>query len=383
MSAKILFVDDELNILAAFERRLKRTFSVQTAPGAEEGLAMVSEKGPFAVIVSDLRMPGMNGIEFLNRVRQTAPDSVRIMLTGNADLETAIEAVNKGHIFRFLTKPCEAQTLQEAIAAGIRQYELICAERELLEKTLRGSLKVLVDILQLLNPEAFGRATRITHLVKKVARSMHAPRLWEIETAAYLSHIGCVILSEEAIKKLYRGEGLTSEEAQLFNMHPFVASDLLSRIPRMETVARIIANQQKGFQDTEAGELPLGSRILKAVLDFDRIHATDISDGDALAIMASREGRYDPDVLQALHTVLDVEPGHEKMSLSLRQLKDGMIIDGDLFLQDGRLLVAKGYRVNLTLRERMKNFVQKPGIREPVRVLVPSAMVKTVSRNLQ
>ncbi len=379
VSAKILFVDDDPNILAGFERQLRKTFSVETALGGEEGLAAVSQKGPFSVIVSDLRMPGMDGIEFLKRAREAAPDSVRLMLSGNVDLQTAIEAVNKDNIFRFLTKPCEPQTLRDALAAGIRQYELICAERELLEKTLRGSLKVLVEILQLIKPEAFGRATRVTRLVNRIALAIRAPDLWQIETAAYLSQIGCVILPDEAIKKFYRGEELSGEETQLFAMHPFIASDLLSNIPRMKTVAKIISDQERNFQDTGDGEILLGSRILKAVLDFDRLHATKISDSDALVIMASRTGRYDQNVLAALQMVLDIEPGYEKMSLSLHELKNGMIIDRDLFLRDGRLLVAKGYRVNLTLRERMKNFAAKSGIVEPVRVLVPSAMVKELS----
>lgn len=384
MPAKILFVDDDPNILAGFERQLRKTFTVETALGGERGLIAVSAKGPFSVIVSDLRMPGIDGIQFLSRVRESAPDSVRIMLTGNADLHAAIDAVNDGHIFRFLTKPCEPQTLSNALAAGIRQYQLICAERELLEKTLRGSIKVLIGILELTNPEAFGRAARITRFVKKIAHAMQEPNLWEIETAAALSQIGCVILPEEALKKLYRGEELTGEEAQLFAMHPSIASDLLSYIPRMETVAKIIINQEKSF-DTSASEedeeiLP-GSRILKAVLDYDSIRANNISDGDALEIMVSRASRYDPNVLAALQMVLGVEPGYEKMDLLSGGLRDGMILNGELCLRDGRLLAAKGYRVNLILRERMKNFIEKPGIMEPIRVLVPSAMAKELSRH--
>lgn len=380
MAVKILFVDDDPNILDGFRRQLRQDFWVETALGAEEGLRVALEKGPFAVIVSDLQMPGMDGIEFLNQTRQLSPDSMRIMLTGNADLQTAIEAVNRGYIFRFLTKPCAPQTLKGALAAGVRQYQLVCAERQLLVKTLRGSLKVLAEILQLINPEAFGRATRITHLVKKVARAMPAPDLWHIETAAYLSQIGCVILPEEVLKKFYRGDGLTGEEAQLFSMHPLIASDLLSHIPRMETVAKIISDQDRSFDDTANGELLPGSRILKVVLDFDRIHATEVTDNDALEIMASRVGRYDPDVLAVLQKVLGVEPGYEKMSLPVRKLQDEMIIDDDLFLQDGRLVVVKGYRVNVTFRERIKGFVEAPGIVEPVKVLVPSEMAKALSR---
>ena len=95
MSVKILFVDDDLNILSGFQRQFRKMFTVFTAPGGQVGLEVISEHGPFAVIVSDLRMPGMDGIEFLSHARKSAPDSVRIMLTGNADLHTAMEAVNE------------------------------------------------------------------------------------------------------------------------------------------------------------------------------------------------------------------------------------------------------------------------------------------------
>lgn len=384
MPVKILFVDDDPDILAGFQRQLRKTFTIETALGGERGLKVASERGPFAVIVSDLRMPGMDGIRFLSCVRESAPDSVRLMLTGNADLRAAIDAVNEGHIFRFLKKPCDLQTLGNALTAGIRQYQLICAERELLDKTLRGSMKVLSGILQLINPEAFGRAARVTRYVNKIAQAMEVADLWQIETAAYLSQIGCVILPEEALKKLYAGQTLTGEEAQLFAMHPSIGSDLLSNIPRMETIAKIIANQENSFGAEDSNgdeEVMLGSRILKTVLDFDRIHANDIPDGDALEIMKSRAGRYDSKVLAALQMVLGVDTSCEKMELSLGELKDGMILDGDIFLQNGRLLAAKGYQVNLTLRERMKNFVPRPGITEPIQVLVPAAMVKKLSRN--
>jgi response regulator RpfG family c-di-GMP phosphodiesterase len=378
MHSKILFVDDNPNILTAFQRELRRSFAVHTALGGEAGLQAVSEQGPFAVIVSDLRMPGMDGIQFLATVRDTAPDSVRIMLTGNADLQTAIKTVNEGNIFRFLTKPCDQQLLVRALSDGVRQYQLITAERELLEKTLRSSVKVLSEILQLINPEAFGRASRIAYLAKKTARAMQEPHIWEIETAAALSQIGCVILPEAALKKLYNGEELTAEESQLFSMHPFIASDLISHIPRMDRIAEIIANQAKNFdgsgvpQDDRKGkEVPLGARILRAVLDFDLLQAGGLPAGEALEKLAARPGLYDPDVLEALEMALGIALDFEEKSIGAAQLADGMILAQDVTIRDGRLLVARGYRVNRTLRERMKNFAVRPGIREPIRVLVP------------
>src|SRR5438132_13303250 len=105
-----------------------------------------------------MRMPGMTGVELLIRVRQTTPDTVRMILTRNADLQTAIDAINNGPIFRFLTKPCAPELLARTVAAGIEQYRLVTAEKELLEQTLRGPVTVLTEVLELANPKAFDRA---------------------------------------------------------------------------------------------------------------------------------------------------------------------------------------------------------------------------------
>jgi len=382
MPARILFVDDDPNILDAFQRQLRKYFLVHTALGGNEALKAVAAREPFAVIVSDLRMPGMDGIQFLSRVRQIAPDSVRMMLTGNADLPTAISAVNEGNIFRFLTKPCEQQALVKALSDGVRQYQLITAERELLEKTLRGSVKVLSEILHLLNPEAFGRASRITRYARKIASAMRVSDVWQIETAAALSQIGCVVLPETALKKLYKGEELSGEESQLFAMHPYVGSDLLSHIPRMQTIAKIIANQDKGFDDPgsareprQAEDIPLGARILKVVLDLDTLKARGVPNGEAFARLSKRPARYDPAVLAALHEILASESGDEERAVSVADLVDGMILAQDVRLMDGRMLVARGYEVNRTLRERIKNFSARTGIKEPIMVIVPAKMV--------
>jgi HD-GYP domain-containing protein (c-di-GMP phosphodiesterase class II) len=207
---------------------------------------------------------------------------------------------------------------------------------------------------------------------------MKVPNVWLIETAAALSQIGCVILPEAAIKKLYDGQELSGEEFQLFAMHPLIASDLLSHIPRMQTIADIIANQEKNFDgsgfphESKGGEeIPLGARILKVVLDFDTLKARDESDGEGvLERLARMPGRYDPKVLRAFRKTFADAKSDEEL-LMANQLKDGMILAQDMMMLDGRMLVARGYEVNRTLRERIKSFSEKPGIKEPVRVIIP------------
>ncbi len=135
MTEKVLLVDDDTVMLSVFRHQLDGRFDVVTAVGGDDALAAVESDGPFAAVVCDMRMPGMDGIEVLGKIREIAPDTVRIMLTGHADLKTAMDSINQGNIFRFLTKPCPADDLARGIEAGLRQYRLVAAERELLERT--------------------------------------------------------------------------------------------------------------------------------------------------------------------------------------------------------------------------------------------------------
>jgi FixJ family two-component response regulator len=133
---RVLFVDDEKGVLDAYERLLRKEFYVSVASSGQQGLAAIEEHGPFAVVISDMRMPGMNGAEFLSQVKQKAPDTIRMLLTGYTDLSAAIDAVNEGNIFRFLTKPSSKEVLVEAINIGLKQYHLLTTEKELVKKAL-------------------------------------------------------------------------------------------------------------------------------------------------------------------------------------------------------------------------------------------------------
>ena len=237
---RVLFVDDEEALLAALALQLRRDCEVHTALGGEAGLAALEKAGPFAVVVSDMRMPGMNGARFLAEVRQRAPDTVRILLTGQSDLQSAVAAVNEGQIFRFLNKPLPADQLRATLAEAVRQHALVTAERDLLENTLRKSLGVLSDVLALVNPEAFSCASRIAEVVDVLCDRVKMRDRWEVQVAALLSQLGCVTLPPETVKKAYAGQQLEEQEERAFANHPQVGHDLLAAIPRMEGVAEIV-----------------------------------------------------------------------------------------------------------------------------------------------
>jgi response regulator RpfG family c-di-GMP phosphodiesterase len=283
MTERILCVDDDANILLGYQRALRKRFQIEVALGGEEGLAAIREQGPYAVVVADMRMPGMNGVELLTQARQVAPDTVRMMLTGNSDQQTALEAVNEGHIFRFMTKPCAPENFAKALDAGLVQHRLIVAERELLSKTLSGAVKMLTDVLSLASPTAFGRASRVRGVARKMAQFLGETEVWMIEIAAMLSQVGCVAIADEVLARHYCGEDLSRSEKEAIAVHPLVGRDLLRSIPRLEGVAEIIGYQEKRFDgegmpldDCRGKAIPLGSRILKVALDFDALVSTGL-----------------------------------------------------------------------------------------------------------
>jgi response regulator RpfG family c-di-GMP phosphodiesterase len=378
MTEKILIVDDEQNVLNGISRSLRKEFNIDTALSGKAALEAITRDGPYAVIVSDLRMPEMDGIRLLNRVKDCAPDTVRMMLTGNADLKDAMQAVNEGNIFRFFTKPCPLETFTKGIQIGIEQYRLVTAERELLEKTLKGSIKVMTELLSIVNPEAFGRSSRLERYVKQIASQLNVSEPWQFELAALLSQVGCITLPEAALKKLYLGQSLSEDELQLFEKHPSIASNLLSHIPRLQKVAEIIQYQEKHFdgsgipEDDRRGEnIPLGSRILKVALDFDVLEQKKNSTSHALHILKERNGRYDPVILQAMEKALKAEDSYAVKEISVSGLRPDMILEKDVFTKNGQLLISRGQEVNSMLISRLQTFSRNVGVQEPLCVRIP------------
>lgn len=377
MTEKILFVDDEPQVLNAFRRRLRKRFSIDTALGGEQALATLDTDGPYAVVVSDMRMPGMDGVRLLSEIKRRAPKTVRIMLTGDSDLRTAVEAVNQGNIFRFLTKPCPLEVLADAIRAGLEQYRLITAERDLLEKTLRGSVKVLSDVLSLANPMAYGHASRVRLLVRKICDHLGTEQAWQCEIASMLSQIGCVTVPTDTLEKVYSGRSLEPEEVEMLAAHPSVGRDLVGNIPRLEGVAEIIGYQDKHFDgsgtpsDSVAGnQIPLGARILKIVLDYDTLKWGGLSDMEVTIQLGKRGGWYDPDVLIALEAVIGFEDAFEVRKVTLENLTASMTLAADVKTEDGTVVVGKGQEVTTSLCQRLRNFSRRRRIDEPIRVYI-------------
>ena len=343
--AKILFVDDDPEILATLKRTFRRKYLVETALGPLRGLEVAAEHGPYAVVVADLRMPGLDGLEFFTQLKKLSPDTVRIMLTGYADLRAAMDAVNTGHVFRFLAKPCPEEELAESLAAGAALYAQATAERDFLKGALRGIIKLLSDLLALQNPEAYARAMRVRRLVADMARYLDAPDVWRIELAVTLSQLGGLVLPQDLFAKLRRTGALVGDEARLFARHPGLAGDLLANIPKLDEVAAIIRHQETPHAGA-GRDVPLGAKLLKAALDYDALLTSGRARDQALDALAGREGLYDPQALDALTALAGEREGLERREIPLSALTPGMILEEDVALPHAAVLATSGQMVD-------------------------------------
>lgn len=378
MSEKILFVDDDPKLLAAVERNLRQKFNLVTAAGGDAALARLSADGPFAVLVADMQMPGMNGVQLLAQVQKQYPETVRFMLTGNADQQTAVEAVNKGHVFQFLTKPCPMEMLASALQAGIKQYRLITAERELLEKTLNGSVKMLSDVLSLADPLAFGRGEILCNYMRTYVSTLTVANSWEFEIAAMLSQIGTVTIPPGIVEKARSGKELTSMEQEIYARVPKCGADLLANIPRLETVARIVLYQQKHYDGSgfpanvvRGEDIPIGARILKVLNDLVELEAQNVPKDEALRLMQQRAGWYDPRVLDATFACFDIylpetSAKSQGQPISVKELKAGQIVLADVKSASGKVIVLARSRLTPVLLARVNNFAKICPVEEPI-----------------
>src|ERR1700730_13196507 len=195
-SSLILCVDDDPAVLEGLTLTLLNGFDLATATSGAEGLAVLKQKGGVAVVISDMRMPGMDGAAFLTKVRTLWPDATRIALTGASGRDDAAAAINEGQIFRFMTKPCAPDKLIAAVEAAVRHHQIVTAEKALLQQTVLGCIRALVDVLAIVNPIAFGRGSRIRRLALDLATARSPrPRRHRRASAELGTGSGCASVS--------------------------------------------------------------------------------------------------------------------------------------------------------------------------------------------
>jgi CheY-like chemotaxis protein len=373
---RILMVDDEPQLLDGLRRVLHGSYRLVTATSGPQGLALQCEAlaagDPFAVIVSDMMMPGMNGAQFLTAARAVDQDAVRVILSGQADLTSTIAAVNDADLFRFLTKPCGPRDLTKALDAALAHHRLVLAERELLERTLRGAVDVLTELLSLASPEAFSRTARVRDLCQAVADELGLAEDWRLRLAAVLSQIGCIAVPPQVLHRIEsNSDAVTGQDRQLYLAHPRLARQLLERIPRLEEVAAWVGDQPLSADTPPPAGAGRAQLVLCAVTAFLGGYGRTGSAGKGVKELQAA-GHYPSELLMALlHASAALDGAGVLRELPVHRVRAGMILRQDVRTTTGMVLVRGGERVSAALLTRLENFAATVGVVEPVVVLDP------------
>jgi CheY-like chemotaxis protein len=373
---RILCVDDEPRVLDGMRRTLGMNFEVKTAEGGAQALAMLTGPQRFAVTISDMRMPGMDGAAYLEQAAEKDPDMVRMLLTGQSDMQAAIRAINHGRIFRFLTKPCDADVLHRAVEDALEQHRLITAEKELLQKTVYGCIKVLTELLSLVNPVAFSRAVRIKRLVQHIASSVKLPDAWQLELAVMLSHLGYVGMAPELLERAYTGKPISPTEKALLAGAFKTAHNLMIDVPRIDAVLGIIDrlaepppsidNVQHG---TREGHLAWAAHIILAAERADQLSYGHPS--HRLIIDGLKAEKFNRSVVEALSRAeFQSLQSRKVLQIVARDLEPGMYLLEDAVSPAGMLVAKGGQEVTPTIAVLLRRMAERQNLKEPLQVSV-------------
>ncbi|GAB4213001.1 MAG: response regulator [Rhodoferax sp.] len=431
----ILCVDDEPGILSALRRLFRaRGLPVQVAGSAAEGLQWL-EKQAFDLVISDMRMPEMDGVAFLEQVRQRWPDTLRLLLTGYADIQSIMGAINRGEIYRYIAKPWDDNDIvlivrgalqQRAMAQEQKRLQTVVAQqnealRELnadLERKVRErtaelqqsnerlknnfvtSIKVFTSLIELRNAKLAGHSRRVADLARKVAQRMELPAraLQEVFVAGLLHEIGKVGFDDALMGTPV--VSMNTAQLQTYRKHPTLAAQMLMPLDELKGSADLIGSQLERFdgagypQQLSGAHIPVGARILSVVCDFDSLQIgilgqSAVSTARALDIVRDGSGRrYDPQVVQALlalqqqvsQTEAVAEGVEPEITCATRDLQAGMVLSRDFVTPSGLLMLTAGHVLDDAVIGRILDFERSLGLhlqaqvwREAPTVSEPSA----------
>lgn len=408
----VLCVDDEPNILASLRRVLRGCdCRILTAPSGAAGLDVLRAT-PADVVISDMRMPGMDGVEFLERVHDDWPDAVRMLLTGHAEMGAAIAAINRGRIFRYLNKPWDDVELVATVRQGlelvslqrdkarleeltlVQNLELRALNESLeqrvlerteelgqahvkLKQTFLTSIKVFSNLLEMRGGRLLGHGRRVGHLARAVARSMglDEQQVQDIFLAGLLHDLGHIGLPDTLLEKPVAR--LNSEEMTQYRQHPLLGEQSLMALEDLQSVATLIHSHHErfdgsGYPDGTAGSrIPLGSRILAIVDTYDELQEGHLGGAkptphEARVLLQQGKGtQFDPEALEVFLQVTQSEKRKADAALVLasEELTPGMILDSDVLSPQGVLLLSAGHQLNLALIRRIQAFELRAGQR--------------------
>lgn len=390
----VLLVDDEERLLAGLRRQLRGKFEIVTAVGGERALEILESQSEIAVIISDMRMPGMTGVEVLEAFSKKSPTTTRIMLTGNADQDCAVEAINKSHVFGFLNKPCSTDSLIEGIEGGLAHHRLLVREKKLMETTLAGSIKLLSDVVSLMDPATTSESRKMSRWAGVLSPHLTGVNRWELDFATMLAPLGRVSVPWDILLRHSKGESQSAEERDILANVPEVGSRLLNNIPRMATVSKAILYQDKNFDgsgfpddNTHGSEIPVIARVLRILKSLAEISGTSELAATHFDELLRHKEWFDPKLITLARQHLiapatvseeckDLEQGGMQQNLQpamvrTASLREGQRLAADLYNTDGALLLTEGTILSQTQVEKIRTMLQLSKLGESTAIFVP------------
>lgn len=396
---KVLYVDDEAHLLASFASLLrKERVQVNVLQQSDQIEKVLLEQGPFAVVFSDQRMPGMDGVAVLETVARIHPSTIRVLITGHADYSETIRAINQGGISHFIPKPWRDDALRKLVAEDIARYNMkeenafLLGElqranaylKEVLEGTVVGTVQILSDVLTYLNPAAAAQVDRVRKLglaYLNMSPEISAQERWEIERALDLFNLGMTLLPSWLQASLNKGNSAVHADSPILQKQHIVAAGLLKDIPRFAGVARIIALQAKNFDGTgepandpvSGKDIPLGARLLHILIDLDKAQVEKAQGRLALERMATQWSKYDPDIIARMMSAQQQPVQHNEQLLSLSELRPGMTLLDDIVTETGQLLIKADFVLTEVAIRILRQWHMNDPITHKFRVKAPAS----------
>lgn len=427
----ILCVDDEPNILASLRRLFRPAgYRILSADSGHAGLQLLATES-VDLVISDMRMPEMDGVRFLEQVRARWPDTVRLLLTGHADVGAIIDAINRGEIYRYITKPWDDNDIvllvrhalerralerekQRLEALALRQNEELKALNASLEARVEArtaelksaldalvvangklkanfitSIRVFSQLIDLRAGHLGGHSRRVADLARKIGQKMALSdkAMQDLFVASLLHEIGKIGFSDELLAMpvdLMRGDDLSR-----YRKHPLRAEQLLMPLEQLHDVASTLRGQLEhfdgsGLPDALAGcAIPIGARILMLASDYDNLqqgalttrHLPSVA---ACAVILHQSGkRYDPQVVAAFNSIVSGAPDevkeviHDEARIQITGLLPNMVLSRDLLSHDGLLLLSANHVLDARLIEKILDFERSGARCLPIWILRP------------
>jgi response regulator RpfG family c-di-GMP phosphodiesterase len=379
--ATILVVDDTPENIDLLQEILAPLYKVRAAANGTRALEIACSADRPDLILLDIMMPGMDGYQVIQNLKKDpySHDIPVIFVTALGEEESEQRGFELG-CQDYITKPLSAPLVRARVKTHLEQYRLRKAEQELLEKTLKGSLAMVVEMLSLLDPVSFEVARRMGELSERLAKKLGMDSPWILGLAAVLSQIGAVTIPEVVMVKVKRGAFLNTAEREMFNRIPEIGYKLMCNIPRMEQVAELVHYAQKNYNgsgfpvdETRGEEIPLGSRILRVAFDYLYLVPVKGTTEGAVNEMLSRTAWYDPDVLFALKDLLKEmkdEPRPEPVSMQLSELRPGQMLAEPVQSEDGRIFIQTGTVIGISHIEKLYNVARLTKLKEPILIQI-------------